>query len=51
MDERTRRFLFALRAALIMAIGAIEDALELPRTLPTRETRRQARATYPRIDP
>jgi len=52
MDDRTRAMLLAMRAALIQLLGAIEDALSMPRTLPTREDRRAARsALYPRIDP
>jgi hypothetical protein len=43
MDDRTRHMLLTLRAALLMALGAIEDALGLPRTLPSR-TARAARA-------
>jgi len=43
MDDRTRNLLLTLRAALIMAIGQIEDALGMPRTLPSRSERRQAR--------
>lgn len=43
MPDRTRQLLMALRAALIMALGAIEDALELPRSLPTRAERRAMR--------
>lgn len=33
----------SLRAALIMALGAIEDVLGLPRTLPSRKDRRAER--------
>jgi hypothetical protein len=44
MDDRTRVLLVTLRAALIMALGAIEDALGLPRTCPPREERRRERA-------
>jgi hypothetical protein len=51
MDDRTRHMLLTLRAALLMALGAIEDALGLPRTLPPRRERREARASYPTIDP
>lgn len=43
MDDRTRQLLFTLRAALLMALGAIEDALGLPRTVPTRKERRENR--------
>lgn len=51
MDDRTRAMLLAMRAALIQLLGAIEDALNMPRTLPSRDDRRAARAVYPRIDP
>jgi hypothetical protein len=51
MDDRTRSLLMALRAALLMALGAVEDALGLPRTLPSRAERRAARVSYPVIDP
>lgn len=43
MDDRTRKLLLTLRAALIMALGAIEDVLGLPRTLPSRTERRAER--------
>jgi hypothetical protein len=42
--------LLTLRAALLMALGAIEDALGLPRTLPSRKERRAERAGLPIID-
>jgi hypothetical protein len=51
MDDRTRQLLLTLRAALLMALGAIEDALGLPRTLPPRRERREARVSYPTIEP
>ena len=51
MDDRTRQLLLTLRAALLMALGAIEDALGLPRTLPSRKERRESRISYPMIDP
>jgi hypothetical protein len=51
MDDRTRIMLLAMRAALIQLLGAIEDCLSMPRTLPSRAERRNARVTYPRIDP
>jgi hypothetical protein len=35
-----------LRAALLMALGAIEDALGLPRTLPSRKERRASGRVY-----
>lgn len=44
MDDRTHRLLIALRAALIMALGAIEDALGMPRSIATRRERRAERA-------
>lgn len=43
MDDRTRLMLMALRAALIQMLGAIEDSLHMPRSLPTRHERRSAR--------
>jgi hypothetical protein len=44
--------LLAMRAALIQLLGAIEDALSMPRTLPSRDDRRKARGiVFPRIDP
>lgn len=43
MDDRTKYMLLALRSALIMALGAIEDSLSMPRSLPTRPERRSAR--------
>lgn len=52
MDDRTRAMLMALRAALLMALAAVEDALGLPRTLPSRRERRAERSVnYPMIDP
>ncbi len=51
MDDRTRAMLLALRAALLMALGAVEDALGLPRTVPSRKERRAHRVSYPMIDP
>jgi hypothetical protein len=51
MDDRTRVMLLAVRAALIQVLGAVEDALGLPRTLPSRADRRAARVSYPTIDP
>lgn len=44
MDQGTRALLLSLRAALIMALGAIEDALSMPRSLPTRRERRTERS-------
>ena len=43
IDDRTR--------ALLMALSAVEDALGLPRTLPSRAERRAHRVSYPVIDP
>ena len=43
MDDRTRQLLLTLRAALLMALGAVEDALCMPRTFPRRSERRSAR--------
>lgn len=40
MNDRTRSLLITLRAALIMALNAIDDALGLPRTVPSRAERR-----------
>jgi hypothetical protein len=51
MDDRTRHLLLTLRAALLMALGAIEDALGMARTLPSRRERRESRVSYPTIDP
>lgn len=51
MDDRTRHLLMTLRAALLMALGAVEDCLGLPRTLPSRKERRESRVAYPVIDP
>jgi hypothetical protein len=42
MNERTRQLLVTLRAALIMALNAIDDVLGLPRTVPCRSERRKA---------
>lgn len=66
MDDRTRALLLtihaaalavlrsptdpSLRAALLMALGAIEEALGLPRTFATRKDRRADRGSYPIID-
>jgi hypothetical protein len=46
MDDRTRVMLLAVRAALIQVLGALEDALGLPRTLPSRSERRAARVLF-----
>jgi hypothetical protein len=50
MDDRTRQLLLTLRAALLMALGAVEDVLGMPRTLPPRKDRRAERAGLPIID-
>jgi hypothetical protein len=42
MNNETKALLIALRRALIMALGAIEDSLGLPRTVPNRTERRKA---------
>ncbi len=41
MNERTRQLLITLRAALIMALNAIDDALGMPRTIHCRAERRK----------
>jgi len=41
MDDSTRILLLALRRALIMALGAVEDVLGLPRTITKRSERRE----------
>jgi hypothetical protein len=46
MDDRTRVMLLAVRAALIQVLGAVEDALGLPRTLPSRAERRRTRVLF-----
>lgn len=43
MDDRTVYMLLAMRAALIHLLGAIEDCLGMPRSLPTRAERRNVR--------
>lgn len=40
MTEQTRQLLMTLRAALIMALNAIDDALGKSRTIPCRAERR-----------
>lgn len=42
MNDRTRKLLFTLRAALIMALDAVDDLLGLPRTVPSRSERRKS---------
>ena len=41
MSERSRKLFMTLRAALIMALNAVDDILELPRTIPCRAKRRE----------
>jgi hypothetical protein len=43
VNERTRQLLITLRAALIMALNAIDDCLGMPRTIPCRAERRGLR--------
>lgn len=40
MTEKHRNLFFTLRAALIMALNAVDDLLGLPRTVPCRSERR-----------
>lgn len=40
MSEQNRKLFFTLRAALIMALNAIDDLLGIPRTVPCRTERR-----------
>jgi hypothetical protein len=42
VNDRTRQLLITLRAALIMALNALDDVLGLPRTIPCRAERRRA---------
>lgn len=42
MTDRDKQLLMLLRAALIQALGAIEDALGLPRTVVSRRERMEA---------
>jgi hypothetical protein len=42
VTDDTRSLLILLRAALIQAIGAIEDALGLPRSIASRRERERA---------
>lgn len=39
MSERHRQLFFTLRAAMIMALNALDDLLGLPRTVPSRADR------------
>ena len=39
MDERTRVLLTILRRALIMVLGAIEDYLDMPRSIGPKQKR------------
>ena len=41
LNDRTRRLLMAIRQSLIIAIGAIEDYLELARSIVPRRKREQ----------
>jgi hypothetical protein len=41
LSPQTRRLLHVLRAALISALGAIDDLLGLPRTIPPRSERKR----------
>jgi hypothetical protein len=43
MNERQRSLFITLRAALIMALNALDDLLGLPRTVPSRTERLQRR--------
>lgn len=43
MSERHRQLFITLRAALIMALNALDDLLGLPRTVPSRTERLQQR--------
>lgn len=42
MSNETKTLLMALRRALIMALSAVEDLLDLPRTVQPRPERRRA---------
>jgi hypothetical protein len=42
MSEKNLQFLRTLRAALIMALNAVDDLLGLPRTVPCRAERRRS---------
>lgn len=44
MDARQRAMLMTLRAALLAALGCVEELLGMPRTLPPRKERRADRA-------
>lgn len=44
LSPQLRLLLIAVRGAIMQLLGAIEDALGLPRTLPTRAERRAERA-------
>jgi hypothetical protein len=42
MSERHRKLFITLRAALIMALNAVDDILGIPRTVPCRSERHAA---------
>lgn len=42
MDARTRLLLITLRRALIAALGAIEDVLQMDRSVPCRRDKQAA---------
>jgi len=50
MTERNRQFILTLRAALIMALNAIDDMLGRPRTIPCRAERRGLQSTQNMLD-
>lgn len=43
LDERTKAYLYAKRQALIIELGAIEDLLNLERSIVPRHKRREPR--------
>jgi hypothetical protein len=45
-DERWHIFLMAMRQVLIMALGALEDLLELERSIVPRRKRHESQAEY-----
>lgn len=50
MSERNRQLYMTLRAALIMALNAIDDLLGLPRTVPCRADRRGLHSSQKVLD-
>jgi len=50
VTERNRQFILTLRAALIMALNAIDDMLGCPRTIPCRAERRGLHSTQNMLD-